>query len=188
MNLPPRRKRIRPRTSHLGQVCACFLWWRDLNSGANILGRAIISHHVLLTGMCWNFFRGPPIMRNLSPRPTQKTGLSRGMAQSGQLGKHTRSWREASVIGDDWNSNSDGLRKHRSCGRRCQNDGRGKSFYLVIDILHLSGPIAHLRRSCSNQTGIRSPVFPSRQNATSRFSEWRFGTRGRNAQLGKKAE
>ena len=120
--------------------------------------------------------------------PNAKAGLSRGMAQSGQLGKHTRSWREASVIGDDWNSNSDGLRKHRSCGCRCQNDGRGKSFYLVIDILHLSGPIAHLRRSCNNQTGIRSPVFPSRQNATSRFSERRFGTRGRNEQLGKKAE
>src|ERR1700752_4117979 len=30
---------------------------RDLKSGADILGHAVISHHVLLTRSCWNFPR-----------------------------------------------------------------------------------------------------------------------------------
>ena len=49
--------------------------------------------------------------------------------------------------------------------------------YRVIGVLHLYEPVAHPRRSCSNQTGVRSPIFPNRRNAGSRFGERKFSTR-----------
>jgi hypothetical protein len=95
-------------------------------------------------GYVLEFFLKATGSAGYSLRPTQNTGLSRGMAESGKLGKHTRSWRDVSVIGDDGNSNSSRYRGH------------------------WNSPLMRTHRASAqgnNQTGIRSPIFPNRQNA-----------------------
>ena len=38
------------------------------------------------------------------------------------------------------------------------------------------GPITRRRRSCENQTGVRSPIFPNGKNGGSQFGELKFST------------
>ena len=102
-------------------------------------------------GYVLEFFSKATGSAGYSLRPTQNTGLSRGMAESGKLGKHTRSWRDVSVI------EMMGIQILVVIG--------------VIGILHLCEPIAHLRRVTTRLE------FEARYSRTGKMRGSRIGER-----------
>jgi hypothetical protein len=67
---------------------------RDLGSGADILEREIISHHVLLTAMCWNFFVNRQASRDDANFSNAKKGPGRGIGRAQSVAGNTEEMAE----------------------------------------------------------------------------------------------